>query len=67
MINVCLANIFEVEESKILSKSATVDLQGIFSDVRGVWASGQFPVSCFDSLHACWKVSCSEEFHASLF
>ncbi len=32
MINVCLTNIFEVEESKILSKSATVDLQALFSN-----------------------------------
>jgi hypothetical protein len=37
-----------------------------FLKPRGEWASGQFSVSCFDSLHACWKVSCTEEFHTRL-
>jgi hypothetical protein len=32
MINVCLANIFEVEEIEILSKSAIVNLQALFSN-----------------------------------
>jgi hypothetical protein len=34
MIDVCLANIFEVEESEILSMSVTVDLQALSQTER---------------------------------